>query len=580
MVVAPHYLADGLAELNAAAVGSGRRWVIIKAGGLVPWVGPVFAPGRACWECLAQRLRVNLPVETFLRGAVGGEVHAPVAGLPTTIAAGLQLAALTIAWWIADGFGAIDDCLLAWDWRRMAMTRHAVRRRPQCAVCGDPGLFAAQASLPVTLVARPRRLADNGFRTATPEETFARLEHLISPISGVVAEVRPAEGRDHPLRPVWSGVYPVTPATERPGFDAFTRLSMGKGRTPAQSRTSALCEALERQSARFHGDEPRRTARFAEVQGEAIHPDALQNFSEAQYAGRAAWNARVHDENREVPVRLADDVAIDWSPVWSLSQRRMRLVPTAYCFRDVPAAPAGRCCLLNPNGHAAGSTREEAVLQGFLELVERDAVALWWYSRAARPGVDLAGLDDEWVTGLVRHYVEMGWELVALDITTDLEIPAIAALARHADGRVCVGFGCHLDAGLAVQRALTEVNQLFDARPEAPAPFDRAALERVGAGFLRPSGTVRLPRRSDGEGDLRDDVLACVAAAERVGLETLVMDQTRADLGVAVIKVIVPGLRHFWPRFGPGRLYEVPVRLGWISRGLEEAELNPVHLFL
>jgi len=42
-------------------------------------------------------------------------------------------------------------------------------------------------------------------------------------------------------------------------------------------------------------------------------------------------------------------------------------------------------------------------------------------------------------------------------------------------------------------------------------------------------------------------------------MEFLVLDQTRPDIALPVVKVIVPGLRHFWPRFGPGRLYEIPV---------------------
>jgi len=41
--------------------------------------------------------------------------------------------------------------------------------------------------------------------------------------------------------------------------------------------------------------------------------------------------------------------------------------------------------------------------------------------------------------------------------------------------------------------------------------------------------------------------------------------------------VIVPGLRHFYRRFGPGRLYDVPVKLGWRDRPIAESELNPVH---
>jgi ribosomal protein S12 methylthiotransferase accessory factor len=80
--------------------------------------------------------------------------------------------------------------------------------------------------------------------------------------------------------------------------------------------------------------------------------------------------------------------------------------------------------------------------------------------------------------------------------------------------------------------------------------------------------------------DLAADVRACQAVVEQLGLEMLVLDQTRPEVGLPVAKVIVPGLRHFWARFAPGRLYEVPVRLGWLPRPLTEEELNPIPMFL
>jgi oxazoline/thiazoline synthase len=43
------------------------------------------------------------------------------------------------------------------------------------------------------------------------------------------------------------------------------------------------------------------------------------------------------------------------------------------------------------------------------------------------------------------------------------------------------------------------------------------------------------------------------------------------------VRVIVPGLRHFYRRFAPGRLYDVPVKLGWRDRPMLESEVNPVH---
>jgi hypothetical protein len=45
---------------------------------------------------------------------------------------------------------------------------------------------------------------------------------------------------------------------------------------------------------------------------------------------------------------------------------------------------------------------------------------------------------------------------------------------------------------------------------------------------------------------------------------------------VPVARVIVPGMRHFYIRFAPGRLYDIPVKLGWLERPRTEAELNPV----
>ncbi len=73
-----------------------------------------------------------------------------------------------------------------------------------------------------------------------------------------------------------------------------------------------------------------------------------------------------------------------------------------------------------------------------------------------------------------------------------------------------------------------------------------------------------------------EDVLHCVAIAKKQNLETFVLDQTRPDIGLNVVKVIVPGLRHFLPRLAPGRLYDVPVKMGWLTAPLLESQMNPI----
>ena len=98
--------------------------------------------------------------------------------------------------------------------------------------------------------------------------------------------------------------------------------------------------------------------------------------------------------------------------------------------------------------------------------------------------------------------------------------------------------------------------------------------------FMTPHGKapiLRSPFSKFASLDRREQVLACVKLAKRFGLDFLVLDQTRPDIQAPVARVIVPGLRHFHPRFAPGRLYEVPVKLGLRKRPLREAELNPLH---
>jgi ribosomal protein S12 methylthiotransferase accessory factor len=98
--------------------------------------------------------------------------------------------------------------------------------------------------------------------------------------------------------------------------------------------------------------------------------------------------------------------------------------------------------------------------------------------------------------------------------------------------------------------------------------------------YLAPSGGAPVrpdPGSKFGRLDTREQVNACVNLAKAAGLDFLVLDQTRPDIEVPVVRVIVPGLRHFYRRFAPGRLYDIPVKLGWRDRPLPERELNPLH---
>jgi ribosomal protein S12 methylthiotransferase accessory factor len=272
----------------------------------------------------------------------------------------------------------------------------------------------------------------------------------------------------------------------------------------------------------------------------------------------------------------------------------MRQVATASCYYGYQYPQPPLFCWADSNGCASGNVIEEAVVQGFFEVAERDAVAIWWYNRVSRPAVDLASFGEPYFARLADHYARIGRELWVLDVSADLGVPVFAAISRQAAGepeKITIGFGAHSDARLGIQRALTEMNQFLPVlsgddggitvsdddvlRWLSDARLADHAHLTPAAGPARRADDYRQPVR----GDLLDDVTACVDLARRQDLEVLVHLQTRPDVGLPVVKVIVPGLRHFWPRFAPGRLYEVPVRLGWRSAPTPEEALNPTPIF-
>jgi oxazoline/thiazoline synthase len=135
-------------------------------------------------------------------------------------------------------------------------------------------------------------------------------------------------------------------------------------------------------------------------------------------------------------------------------------------------------------------------------------------------------------------------------------------------------------------RALTELNQFLSLGLMGGGTGEKSSLDGITPlrlddyPYLMPSGNQLVQQHFGSEFghlDMRDQVMTCVRLAKQAGLDFLVLDQTRPDIEVPVVRVIVPGLRHFYPRFGPGRLYNVPVKLGWRNRPLKEHELNPIH---
>jgi len=568
-----------LDDIQREQIRRKKPWMAVSSRGTRMGFAPLFHPSpEPCWACVSFWLRVNRPVEEFVRR--GGADFAAPEGKP--VEPGFRVLAEHVALSVGRFLTGRSEApfeFVAVDARTLDCARHPVRRRPQCPVCGNPRWMEEQGARPIVLEATEAGYRkEGGFRRLSPEDAYGRFKHLVSPVCGPVSQLGPMPRRHSETRPVFVSGYRVCPHGSRIDANSFQRVCAGKGRSVSQARASALFEAVERFSGVYQGDEAILRGSLDALGSEALHPHDLQLFSERQYR---TWTPAETERNGALRIArpCSRDTVLDWTPGWSISRNERRHVPFAYCYSDTPSGIDRSHVSFTGNGVASGTSLEEAILQGLFELVERDAVAVWWYNRIGRPGVAASLLDDPWVHGLVREYRELGWDLWVLDLTHDLSIPVHAALARSAvDGRFSIGFGCHLDPALALQRALTEVNQVFDPRGELRAPWDASGMDSDT--YLLPQGEGGLPVSAFAGTRLEEAVGHCVELLRRAGLEVVVVDKSRPDTGISVAQVVVPGLRHFWPRFRSGRLYSVPVTMGWLDAPLPEESLNPVPLVL
>ncbi|NGY62823.1 TOMM precursor leader peptide-binding protein [Lentzea sp. NEAU-D13] len=596
VVACADYLAPELRDIDAAHRAAGTPWLLVKPVGAQVRVGPFFTPGDGpCWRCLATRLSANRSAEAHVRARCGERGPAPRAaiGLPSLRATALEIASVEAIKWLAGLRQDTQRSVWSYDSLTMKVTQHEVRARPQCPGCGDPEMVARRAFQPVVLTSRVKRSCDGGgHRSSSPQEVLGTYRHLIGPLTGIVRDIRRNDDGPAFFNSFWSGSNIAASGEGLEGLRSSLRAETGgKGVTALDAEVGALCEAVERRSGAFCGDEAQVSGSYRSLGEPAIHPDTVQQYHPRQFVDRDAWNAS-HSKFQHVTTPFDDDEVMSWTPYWSLTEQRHKFLPTGMSYFGAPCPPS---VTSNSNGCAAGSSLEDAVLQALLELVERDAVAIWWYNRTPLPGVDLDSFHDRWIDECREVHARLGREMWLLDVTSDLGVPVMVAVSRRTNGPredIMLGCGAHLDPRIAARRALTELNQCMPmvCEPVRLEKFDvdtRFWFEHARVAeqsWLVPDPAVP-PRHAMHHGyqhrrDLADDVRAVQDTLESRGMEVLVLDQTRPDIGLPVVRVVVPGLRHFWSRFAQGRLYDVPVQLGRLDRPRRYVELNPIPLFM
>lgn len=266
----------------------------------------------------------------------------------------------------------------------------------------------------------------------------------------------------------------------------------------------------------------------------------------------------------------ADIEALDQIEMRSVSEDRNVCLPSELVLRRA----AGRRGSRRPaesTGVGAGQTSNEAVLSGLLEVIERDAVALWWYGgRSARPPAsDLCdGSEFQRFINALRPGDERKCWL--LDLTTDVGVPVFAAVSSEQDGsRAIAGFAARLDPFDAACTAMLELCQMELAQNISVTRWRRDGEDSLNAQdrmwvqrYLHlsvanhPQLIAEGAAREHPNPPARDPLSYLVAKLSEIKLEAFYCDLTRESVGVPVVRVVVPGLQSSKPDWVSHRLVE------------------------
>lgn len=367
-----------------------------------------------------------------------------------------------------------------------------------------------------------------------PEQTLARLLPLASGFG--VTRLGVLTGLDTIGIPV--------AAAFRPNSRTVS-VHQGKGASLAQAKVSALMEALECHCA--------ETQRLPLQLGTAAEMAALGSVTDVRRLPRCAG---APDPAGQRLLWVEGRELMSAQPIW---------VPRELVAADfsTPLAPDSGVFQATTNGLASGCTEGQAILHGLCEVIERDAVCLWLGSDEASQAerlVEPDSVDGPAALAMLQRCRAADLEVVIWDVTSDLAMSAFLVLLTDPLDRIQaeLGAACRPDPDSALAAALAEAAQarattISGARDDmTPESFEPSAL-RARAQQAAVWRGVAPRRRFDTVAacDGADPVVAVLGRLAMAGMEQAAcVTLTRPDIGLPVVRVVVPGLEGPWTEPG------------------------------
>ncbi|MBN1205353.1 MAG: YcaO-like family protein [Myxococcaceae bacterium] len=391
-----------------------------------------------------------------------------------------------------------------------------------------------------------KRFRAGTHRLVAPEETLERAARLM-PVLGIT-RIANVTGLDT------LGV-PVVMVT-RPNARSLS-VAQGKGLTLAAAKASGLMEAIES----YHAEH-------------ITLPLKLATYHQLCFTHRLADVAALP---RYTSSAFHPDLRTLWIEGRSLFDGTSRWLPYELVHTDftLPFPPGSGSFVMSSSGLASGNHLAEAISHGLCELIERDAATLWWFrsdEEKLPTRIDLDTVDDPACREVLGKYRSAGVSVSVWDITSDVAVAAFRCViaAEEPDHQRPIGpmggFGCHPAREIALLRALTEAAQsrltlisgarddMLSQRLDAQTYLERLRQfheHREAPGPRRRFGEVPTCASDTLDGDVAWGLERLRAA----GLsEAAVVDLSKPELGIPVVRVVVPGLEvlHDLPGYAPG----------------------------
>ncbi|MFD8261036.1 TOMM precursor leader peptide-binding protein [Streptomyces griseoluteus] len=576
---------------------------------LGPWGGTP-AAGPACGTCLAmrrQRLRTRTEREALETGtettAAGAWPVLPDHTVDAVWSLHLLIAS-GAARHTAEGPDAELPQVTELDLETLRVRTFPLLPEPMCPHCRPfteeaASRAAAEATLPAPApLPKPR---PDSYRLRRASDHPLPVKALANPVCGVLGGGTWVDVTSPTTAPVAGSVF-------MRGYAGLTDVTWsGQANSFADSRDLAFLEGLERYAGTHRRHRaPVVTASLEELGDRALDPRTCGLYGPRTYAEDPM--VEPFDPARPIP----------WVTGWSMRDGRPVLVPARLVYYSAGTA-ADNFVFECSNGCATGSSWEEAVFFGLLELIERDAFLLGWYGDLPLPEIDLASVRSPGVRAMVARAALQGYDVHVFDNRVDLPVPVVTGLAVRRDdapGSLAFAAGASFDPETAVESAVSEILtyiphlpgqvaerpaelaamaedfDLVKRLPDHAALFGLPAMRAHATGYLKPPRTAPLDElfagweeRRPRTGDLRDDLLLVRNLLGEAGCEVIAVDQTTPEqrrMGLRTVATLAPGLLPIdfgWLRqraLTLPRLRTAPYRAGMVPAPLREEELRRV----